>query len=214
MNTEEAYTEVYVRCRASSKLIQPLIIPHVFQPLPSWRSENLSRCSGHATESCQTAWNAGELRSSTSSHALSLTARHVLQYIMMQNDETMCDAAMRAIKHFDVPVYGLPGTLHETFAAKYNIPFIPEAFVDVNYSNDGALLGVPGSREMSVEEIHNVTKQLGKEGVLPSVDHKLIDVGVGKKPFTLCLHSDFVACRENVAAARKAVDAVNQELYA
>jgi UPF0271 protein len=133
---------------------------------------------------------------------------------MMQNDETMCDAAMRAIKHFDVPVYGLPSTLHETFAAKYNIPFIPEAFVDVNYSSNGVLLGVPGSRKMSTEEIHDVTKQLGKEGVLPSVDHKLIDVGVGKKPFTLCLHSDFATCRENIAAARKAVDAVNRELYA
>ncbi|KAJ9117642.1 hypothetical protein QFC22_004493 [Naganishia vaughanmartiniae] len=135
-------------------------------------------------------------------------------YIMMQSDETMCDSAMRAIKHFDVPVYGLPGTLHETLAAKYNIPFIPEAFVDVNYSNDGVLLGVPGSRKMSTDEIHDVAKQLGKEGVLPSVDRKLIDVGVSGKPFTLCLHSDFPTCRENMAAARKAVDAVNQELYA
>ncbi|KAJ9104965.1 hypothetical protein QFC19_003762 [Naganishia cerealis] len=134
-------------------------------------------------------------------------------YIMMQTDETLSDAAMRAIKHFNVPVYGLPGTLHETFAAKYNIPFIPEAFADVNYSNDGVLLGVPGSRKLSPQEIHDVTKQLGMEGVLPSVGHKLIDVGVAGKPFTLCLHSDFAACRENLAAARKAVDAVNEELY-
>jgi UPF0271 protein len=135
------------------------------------------------------------------------------QYILMQRDEMLCDAAMRAIQQFNVPVYGLPGTLHESIAAKYNIPFIPEAFVDVNYSNDGVLLGVPGSRKMVPDEIYKVTKQLGREGILPSVEHKPIDVGVKGKPFTLCLHSDFKTCRENIAAARKAVDEVNQELY-
>jgi UPF0271 protein len=72
---------------------------------------------------------------------------------------------------------------------------------------------VPGSRKMVPDEIYKVTKQLGREGMLPSVEHKPIDVGVKGKPFTLCLHSDFKTCRENIAAARRAVDEVNQELY-
>lgn len=132
----------------------------------------------------------------------------------MQSDEMINDAAMRAIKHFNVPVYGLPGTLHETGAKKYNIPFIPEAFVDVNYNNKGALMGVPGSRTMKPDEIYEITKELGRQGRIPSVDHTMLDIGVGGKPFTLCLHSDFTTCRENIAAARKAVDEVNAELYA
>jgi UPF0271 protein len=132
---------------------------------------------------------------------------------MMQDNEELNDAAMRAMKHFQVPIYGLPNTLHESGAEKHDIPFIPEAFVDVNYNNSGALLGVPGSRKMSTEEIYEVTKKLGKEGILPSVDYTPLDVGVKGKPFTLCLHSDFKACRENVAAARRAVDEVNAELY-
>jgi 5-oxoprolinase (ATP-hydrolysing) subunit A len=132
---------------------------------------------------------------------------------MMQNNEKVNDAAMRAIKHFNVPVYGLPNTLHESGARKYSIPFIPEAFVDVNYDDSGVLMGVPGSRKLSAEEIYQVTKRLGREGILPSVDYAPLDVGVKGKPFTLCLHSDFPACRENVAAARKAVDEVNKELY-
>jgi UPF0271 protein len=131
----------------------------------------------------------------------------------MQRDETLCDAAMKAIQHFNVPVYGLPGTLHETMAAKYDIPFVKEAFVDVNYDEEGSLLGVPGSRKMTPEQIYEVTKELGETGMLPSVKHKMIDVGVKGKPFTLCLHSDFKACRENVAAARRAVDEVNAALY-
>ncbi|KAJ9102816.1 hypothetical protein QFC20_004923 [Naganishia adeliensis] len=138
---------------------------------------------------------------------------HGMLYILMQREETLCDAAMRAIQHFKVPVYGLPGTLHETMAAKYNIPFVKEAFVDVNYDEEGSLLGVPGSRKMLPEEIYDVTKGLGETGMLPSVKRKMIDVGVKGQPFTMCLHSDFKACRENVAAARRAVDEVNAALY-
>ncbi|WWD21797.1 hypothetical protein CI109_106285 [Kwoniella shandongensis] len=138
---------------------------------------------------------------------------HGMWYIMMQNNDDVNDAAMRAISHFKVPVYGLPGTLHEFGAKKYGIPFIPEAFVDVNYSAEGVLLGVPGSRKMEPEEIYSATKSLGLKGMVPAVNHVAVDVGVRDKPFTLCLHSDFKTCRENVTAARKAVDEVNKELY-
>jgi UPF0271 protein len=132
---------------------------------------------------------------------------------MMQDNEEVNDAAMRAIKHFNVPVYGMPNTLHESGARKYDIPFIPEAFVDVNYTSSGKLMGVPGSRKMEPDEIYKVTKTLGITGSLPSVDHVDTSLGVKDAPFTLCLHSDFPGCRENVKAARRAVDEVNMELY-
>jgi len=131
----------------------------------------------------------------------------------MQNDELVSDAAMKAISHFKVPVYGLPGTLHETMAAKYGIPFIPEAFVDVNYDAKGHLLGVPGSRKMDAEEIYEITMKMATEDKIPAADHTMVDVGVSGKPFTLCLHSDFPDCIENVKAARRAVDGANSRLY-
>jgi UPF0271 protein len=136
-----------------------------------------------------------------------------VQYIVMQNDEKISDAAFRAMSHFKVPVYGLPNTLHERMAQTYGIPFIPEAFVDVNYDASGKLLGVPGSRKLSSEEIYAATKSLAIDGRIPAVDHTPIDVGVSNGPFTLCLHSDFKTCRENVKAARKAVDEANAKLY-
>lgn len=138
---------------------------------------------------------------------------HGAFYIQMQHDAELNDAAMRAISHFKVPVYGLPGTLHESGARKHNVPFIPEAFVDVNYDDEARLMGVPGSRKMSPEEIYEITKNLCKTGSLPSVNHKSVDLHVGGNPFTICIHSDFKACRENLAAARKAVDEVNKEMY-
>ncbi|WVR06189.1 hypothetical protein IAU60_003219 [Kwoniella sp. DSM 27419] len=138
---------------------------------------------------------------------------HGMWYILMQNDEAVNDAAMRAIAKFNVPVYGMPNTLHESGAKKYGIPFIPEAFVDVNYDAKGVLLGVPGSRKMSTEEIYQAALAASREGVIPAVDHTPVDIGVKGGPFTICLHSDFKTCRENVAAARKAVDEVNKELY-
>jgi UPF0271 protein len=131
----------------------------------------------------------------------------------MQNDETVSDAAMKAISHFKVPVYGLPGTLHESMAAKYGVPFIPEAFVDVNYDSKGNLLGVPGSRKMNAEEIYEITMKMATEREIPAADHTMVDVGVSGRPFTLCLHSDFPDCIENVKAARRAVDDANKKLY-
>jgi len=131
----------------------------------------------------------------------------------MQNDETTSDAAMKAISHFGVPVYGLPGTLHESKAAKYGVPFVPEAFVDVNYNAKGALLGVPGSRKMTPESIYDTTLQLATEDKIPAADFTPVDVGVSGRPFTLCLHSDFPGCVENIKSARRAVDEANKRLY-
>lgn len=136
-----------------------------------------------------------------------------MQYISMQNDDTISDAAMKAISHFKVPVYGLPGTLHETKAAKYGVEFVPEAFVDVNYNAEGVLLGVPGSRKPTPEGIYDATLQLATKGKVPAVDFVPVDVGVAGKPFTLCLHSDFASCVDNVKAARRAVDEANESLY-
>lgn len=132
----------------------------------------------------------------------------------MQDKPEINDSAMRAISQFKVPVYGLPNTLHESGAAKYNIPFIPEAFVDVNYTSDGALMGVPGSRQMSTDEIKKGTLSLGRKGRVEAVDRTEVDVGVGGGPFTICLHSDLKGCVGNVRAAREGVDEVNRELYA
>lgn len=131
----------------------------------------------------------------------------------MQKDEALSDASFRAISKFNVPVYGMPNTLHETMAKKYNIPFVPEAFVDVNYDARAVLLGVPGSRKMGPDEIYSATKALSLEGRIPAVDYTQVDVGVGGAPFTLCLHSDFKGCVENVTAARKAIDEANAKLY-
>lgn len=131
----------------------------------------------------------------------------------MQTDEAFNEATMRAIKHFNVPVYGLPNTLHETGAAKHGIPFIPEAFVDLNYSDSGHLLGVSQSNPMTPEYIHGVVKTLGQTGNLPSVTGKELDIGVKGGTFSVCIHSDFERCVDNLKAARRAVDEVNKERY-
>ena len=132
----------------------------------------------------------------------------------MQTDEAFNDATMRAIKRFNVPLYGLPNTLHELGAKKHGIPFIPEAFVDLNYSKTGHLLGVSGSREMGPEEIYEVTRGLARMGGVPSVDKEVwVDLGVKGGPFSVCIHSDFEGCLGNLQAARWAVDEVIGEMY-
>lgn len=131
----------------------------------------------------------------------------------MQNDDEISDAAMKAIAHFKVPVYGMPGTLHEVKAEKYGVEFVPEAFVDVNYDANGVLLGVKGSRKMTPKGVYDTTVKLATQDKIPAADHTPVDVGVSGRPFTLCLHSDFPGCVDNVKAARRAVDEANTKLY-
>lgn len=47
---------------------------------------------------------------------------HGALYFYLLSSEEVCTAAVRAIKKFDVPYYGLPGTLHESVAAKEGVP--------------------------------------------------------------------------------------------
>ena len=132
----------------------------------------------------------------------------------MQTDEAFNDATMKAIKRFNVPLYGLANTLHESGAKKHGIDFIPEAFVDLNYSPQGQLLGVSDSRSMDPEEIYEVTSGLARRGGVPSVDKgRWVDLGVKGRPFSVCIHSDFEGCLGNLKAARRAVDEVNGEVW-
>jgi UPF0271 protein len=132
----------------------------------------------------------------------------------MQTDETFNDATMRAIKRFNVPLYGLPNTSHESGAKKHGIEFVPEAFIDLNYSPAGHLLGVSDSRKVGSEEMYEVVKKLAKTGGLPSVDKETwVDLGVKGKPFSVCIHSDFEGCLGNLEATRRAVDEMNEEMF-
>ncbi|PKS11148.1 hypothetical protein jhhlp_002909 [Lomentospora prolificans] len=62
---------------------------------------------------------------------------HGKLYRMIKDDPKVGDACMRAIKTFNVPFVGLPGTAHEELANKYEIPFIPEFFPDLWYDDQG-----------------------------------------------------------------------------
>lgn len=63
-------------------------------------------------------------------------------------------------------------------------------------------------------EMYEVMKGLARRGGLPSVDKEVwVDLGVKGRPFSVCIHSDFERCLENLEATRRAVDEVNEEMY-
>ena len=88
---------------------------------------------------CQTLYQIGALVAMLKSEGMELNhvKPHGMMYRMMKEQEPLADAVMRAVKIYNVPVMGLPTTNHETFAKKYDIPFIPEFFPDLQYDTQG-----------------------------------------------------------------------------
>jgi len=52
-------------------------------------------------------------------------------YFYLLSSREVCVAAIKAIKAFNLPMYGLPGTLHEEICKELGVPFVPELFVDI-----------------------------------------------------------------------------------
>ncbi|SPO37483.1 related to Lactam utilization protein lamB [Pseudozyma flocculosa] len=146
---------------------------------------------------------------------------HGALYFYLKNSRPHCVAAFRAIKAWGVPVYGLGGTVHEEVAKEVGIPFVPELFVDIEYSPEGALIPPAQSKEISPEESAERARKVALTGTnyaqgggevhMPEFGHG--DNGGRCRPFSICLHSDLPGAEQSVAATRRAVDELNAKLF-
>lgn len=59
---------------------------------------------------------------------------------MTYRDPNLCRAFLLGAQTFAVPVFGLPGTLQETLAHEFDVPFIAEIYGDVKYNDDLTLV--------------------------------------------------------------------------
>ncbi len=65
---------------------------------------------------------------------------HGSLYGVSTHNESICKAILEVCQIVGVPLLGLPGTLHESLAKEYNIPFVAEFFADLNYDDNGVLM--------------------------------------------------------------------------
>ncbi|UZJ53994.1 hypothetical protein CBS101457_003314 [Exobasidium rhododendri] len=136
---------------------------------------------------------------------LSHVKPHGALYFYLLSSKEVCQAAIRAIKTFGVPFYGLPNTLHEEIAKELNVPFVPEFFADIDYTAEGQLLPPSKSKKATPTECAERVKHVLTDSDPLTAHFK------ERKYFSVCLHSDMEGAEENVRAVRAMIDTLNKE---
>ncbi|KAK0458159.1 uncharacterized protein EV420DRAFT_382419 [Desarmillaria tabescens] len=173
----------------------------------------------------QTLYQVGACKAILEAEGMSLhhVKAHGKLYFMMAKSEAVADAVIRAIASFKVPMFGLSGTLHETIANKYGVPFHPETFVDIDYSPEGQLQPVDFDNLVSPEMIKKRIQSLAETGCgidntgapLPFLFAMQPKGGLPHVPdeaYTICLHGDMPSAMENIKGAREGINAAGVNL--
>lgn len=134
--------------------------------------------------------------------ALNHVKPHGALFGMATRDEAVAEGVANAVAAFRVPVIGMAGTLHETVYTAKGLAFIPEYYIDLDYSDEGALIitrehGAKDPQEAARRAVRVVT-----EGLAATVSGKTFPL----RAETCCIHSDTpnaVALAETVTAALK-----------
>jgi UPF0271 protein len=126
---------------------------------------------------------------------------HGALYAAAWTDEEVAIACAEAAQAFGVPMYGTPGTLHETIWPRYT-DVLWEIFADLDYDDEGRCIITRVHTAVAPEKaVAQVTRVL-EEGRIRSVSGK----DVPTRAETICVHSDTpgaVAVAKAVHAAVK-----------
>jgi UPF0271 protein len=111
---------------------------------------------------------------------------HGALFGMTSRDESLMAGVCDVAAQYDVPVFGIAGTAHETAARAAGVHFVSEFYVDLDYDADGTLIveRIPPSREAA--EIRRRARQAIIEGTLTARDGTVLSVDVQ----SVCIHSD------------------------
>jgi LamB/YcsF family len=95
---------------------------------------------------------------------LSLFVRqpHGALYFYMMRNPAVADAVARVAALFSVPLFGFPHSAHAEAAARHGVPFLPELYVDINYSDDSppALLPVGPVGQGQPPTVDEISKKI------------------------------------------------------
>ncbi|CAO1634818.1 unnamed protein product [Jaminaea pallidilutea] len=139
---------------------------------------------------------------------------HGALYFYLLTSEEICTAAVRAVKAFGVPFYGLPGTLHEKICSKEGVAFVPEVFVDIEYTADGALIPPAKSKHIEPEEsAERAVSPFLSGSILAQSSQTPAPMPLKGKPYSVCLHSDLPLAVARLKAVRARVDEINAQHF-
>lgn len=118
--------------------------------------------------------------------ALNHLKPHGALYGMAMRLEHIAEAIADVALHYQVPVFGLSGTLHEAIYTARGLVFCPEFYADLDYSNDGRLIITREHREIDPNIAAARCVRAIQEGKTMSIDHTDIEVTAS----SICIHSD------------------------
>lgn len=127
---------------------------------------------------------------------------HGSLYFMAMQQEAIAHAVCDAAEIFDVPVFGMTGTLHEKVYKERGISFVAEFYADLEYNASGGLIlsrvhDPKDPTEMAARCVKAIT-----EGMGTAEDGSLFPVGCE----TICVHSDTPNAIEIAQAVRNAIE--------
>ncbi len=123
---------------------------------------------------------------------------HGALYGMAAHLEHITHAICDASESFDVPIFGLSGTLHEEIYTARGLQFVPEFFADLDYDETGKLLITREHPALDPQAVAKKALRAVEEGVVMSTSGKDIPA----RAQTICFHSDTPNALEIATAIR------------
>ena len=111
---------------------------------------------------------------------------HGALYGMAARQEHIAHAVCDAGHVYQVPIFGLSGTLHEEIYKARGLDFVSEFFADLEYDDDGKLLITREHKHVDAQEVGRRALRAVKDNILISTGGREVPV----RPRTICFHSD------------------------
>lgn len=126
---------------------------------------------------------------------------HGALYGMAARIEDIALAVADAALLYDVPILGLPGTLHEEVYTRCGAEFQAEFFADLDYNDEGGLIITRDHEAVDPERASARAVQVIEEGTLTTIGGKTLPAHAE----TICVHSDTPNAVEIARAVKDAL---------
>ncbi|MCB1518790.1 MAG: LamB/YcsF family protein, partial [Hyphomicrobiaceae bacterium] len=131
---------------------------------------------------------------------------HGALYNETARSRDLCRALYAALKSdaHATKVMGMPGTMHEIAAQGAGLAFIPEAFADRAYDENGTLVprSEPGAVHHDINRIVAQALQIARNGTVTTRSGRKIPL----RAMSLCLHGDNQHALEAARVIRRAFE--------
>ncbi len=126
---------------------------------------------------------------------------HGSLYGMAARMEHIAHAVADAAEVFDVPLFGMKNTLHESIYTARGLPFVAEFYADLDYNDDGGLIITREHAAVDPQDAAARCLRAIREGKTTSVGGADVEVGSD----CICVHSDTPNAVTVAQAVRQAI---------